>query len=140
MVLVGVFLRPLVPGSFLLVLFLPEKYNTWTFVGNDFQVDAVFRSFFGLTVDTCFCQSTCRSRRLRSTRKLGFLLELTSGLVPGFSLCLVRKRIHIASVYVLVSSPEEYEGIGIFSGRPLLDLFPYSALFGSTVILVGVSL
>ena len=37
--------------------------------------------------------------RLRSTRKFGSFLELTSGFVPGFSLRLVRRWIHFASVY-----------------------------------------
>ena len=53
----------------------------------------------GSTVDSFFRQSARRSRRLRSTRKLGVFLEVTSGFIPGSSLCLVRQRIHIASVY-----------------------------------------
>ena len=36
-------------------------------------------------------------------------------------------------VYASVSSPEEYEKIGIFSGRRLLNFFLYSAHLGSTV-------
>ena len=37
-------------------------------------MDAVFSSFFGSTVGTHIRQSTPRSRRLRSTIKLGFFL------------------------------------------------------------------
>ena len=43
-----------------LMLVSPEEYNTWTFLGDDFQMDAVFSSFLGSTVDTCFSQSTRR--------------------------------------------------------------------------------
>ena len=40
-----------------LVLCCPEVYCTWFTLGDHFWRDSVF-SAFGLTVDTCFCQST----------------------------------------------------------------------------------
>ena len=67
-----------------LMLVSPEEYNTWTFLGDDFQMDAVFSSLLGSTVDTCFCQSTRRSR---------------SGLVPGSSLAWFDSEYIFASVY-----------------------------------------
>ena len=39
-------------------LFVPEEYNTWIFLGDDFRMDAVFSSLLGSTVDTYLCQFT----------------------------------------------------------------------------------
>ena len=39
------------------MLFLPEVYCTWFTLGDQFWRDSVFCAF-GLTVDTCYCQST----------------------------------------------------------------------------------
>ena len=47
--------------------------------------------------------------------KIGsYSLEVTSGFVPGSSLCLVRQRIQFASVYVSLSSPGGVREIGFF--------------------------
>ena len=67
--------------------------TVWIFLGDSIQRNVWFDSGY------FFRQSTRRSRRLRSTRKLGAFLEVTSRFVPGSSFCLVRQRIHIASVY-----------------------------------------
>ena len=40
------------------MLVSPVEYNTWTFLGGDFQMVAVFSSLLGSTADTCLCQST----------------------------------------------------------------------------------
>ena len=62
------------------MLVSPEEYNPWTFLGHDFQMDAVFSSLLVSTVDTCFCQSSRRSRE-----EIGFFLEDDFWIFPVFS-------------------------------------------------------
>ena len=78
--LLGVVLRPLVSGSHF-DAGLPEEYNTWILLGNDFQMDVVFSSFLGSSVDTYFRQSPV-ALSPEQYEKIEIFLELTSGFVP----------------------------------------------------------
>ena len=51
-------LGPLYLAVTCLMLVSPVEYNTWTFLGGDFQMDAVFSSLLGSTADTYLRQST----------------------------------------------------------------------------------
>ena len=59
--------------------------TVWIIVGDSFWECFVFSAMLGSTVDTVFRQSTRRSRRLRSTRKLRVFLGDDFRIVSVFS-------------------------------------------------------
>ena len=64
----------------------PEEYEKiWIFLEVVFRICSRFFVMLGSTADTFLRQSSCRSRRLRSTRKLVFFWETSSGFIPTFS-------------------------------------------------------
>ena len=66
----------------------------WYFLGDSFRKRSRIQGYLVLQWIHIYVslQWPCRPR---STRKFSIFLELTSGFVPGSSLCLVRQRIHL---------------------------------------------
>ena len=134
------FLRPLVSDSHLFDAGLPEEHRYAVFSGSPLP-DMPYSSLLGSTVDTC------HSLRVLMVQTPQNTVEVRLRMLPYSLHCLVRSgymycvsygsvltlflRHLVSDSYLFAASPEEYT---IWSFWEMTSgIFPYGALFGSTV-------